>query len=344
MFPPHFKVFWVILGLSASLSGCQPLENANLPFFPAPTPSPEIRPILADATTLMTLERELYRQVNQYRRSRQLPPLTLHPAITQQARLHSERMAAKTIEVGNVDFDNRVKTLAITLKVEKAAENIAVHPGYEDPVPSVLQGWVSSMTERQHLEGDYNATGIGITQNLAGEYYITQIFVRESPNLLIQSPKIASPQPWPLNDPFLQPKAANNNNNAYLFGLEQEIHRQVNQYRLSQKLPPLQINAEVSEIARQHSRDMANGRATFSHDGFEGRVKAIAVTLPYKGAAENLAYLKGYPDLATTAVQGWINSPGHQKNMVGEFNITGIGIAKNAAGEYYFTQLFVLKR
>jgi len=55
-----------------------------------------------------------------------------------------------------------------------------------------------------------------------------------------------------------------------------------------------------------------------------------------------LAYLvKKWP---INAVKGWINSPGHQKNMVGDYNLTGIGIAKNNVGEYYFTQLFVKKR
>jgi uncharacterized protein YkwD len=27
--------------------------------------------------------------------------------------------------------------------------------------------------------------------------------------------------------------------------------------------------------------------------------------------------------------------------MIGDFNLTGIGVAKNRAGEYYFTQIFI---
>jgi uncharacterized protein YkwD len=30
--------------------------------------------------------------------------------------------------------------------------------------------------------------------------------------------------------------------------------------------------------------------------------------------------------------------------MEGNFNVTGIGVAKNDKGEYYFTQLFILER
>ena len=87
---------------------------------------------------------------------------------------------------------------------------------------------------------------------------------------------------------------------------------------------------------------MANGKVTFSHDGFEGRAEAI--TIPYKSVDENLAYNFGYNDPVRNAVEGWIKSDGHRKNMEGQFNVTGIGVAKNAKGEYYFTQLFIRSR
>jgi uncharacterized protein YkwD len=121
--------------------------------------------------------------------------------------------------------------------------------------------------------------------------------------------------------------------------LEKAVNQQVNQYRASKKLPPLSVDPRITQIARIHSENMANGKATFSHDGFEGRAKAI--TIPYQSVAENLAYNMGYSDPVRNAVEGWIKSDGHRKNMEGKFNFTGIGIAKNAKGEYYFTQLFV---
>ena len=121
--------------------------------------------------------------------------------------------------------------------------------------------------------------------------------------------------------------------------LEKAVNQQINQYRASKKLPPLRVDPQMTQIARIHSENMANGKATFSHDGFEGRAKAI--TIPYQSVAENLAYNMGYSDPVRKAVEGWIKSEGHRKNMEGQFNLTGIGIAKNAKGEYYFTQLFV---
>jgi uncharacterized protein YkwD len=121
--------------------------------------------------------------------------------------------------------------------------------------------------------------------------------------------------------------------------LEKAANQQINQYRASKKLPPLRVDPQMTQIARIHSENMANSKATFSHDGFEGRAKAI--TIPYQSVAENLAYNMGYSDPVRKAVEGWIKSEGHRKNMEGQFNLTGIGIAKNAKGEYYFTQLFV---
>jgi uncharacterized protein YkwD len=124
--------------------------------------------------------------------------------------------------------------------------------------------------------------------------------------------------------------------------LEKAVNQQINLYRASKKLPPLSVDARITQQARIHSENMASGKVKFSHDGFDGRAKAIAI--PYQSVAENVAYNMGFSDPVRNAVDGWIKSDGHRKNMEGQFNLTGIGIAKNAKGEYYFTQLFVRSR
>ncbi|MCY7383060.1 MAG: CAP domain-containing protein [Microcoleus sp. CAN_BIN18] len=124
--------------------------------------------------------------------------------------------------------------------------------------------------------------------------------------------------------------------------LEKAVNEQINQYRVSKKLPPLSVDPRISQIARIHSQNMASGKVKFSHDGFDGRAKSI--TVPYQSVAENVAYNLGYSDPVRNAVDGWIKSDGHRKNIESQFNLTGIGIAKNAKGEYYFTQLFVRSR
>ena len=44
---------------------------------------------------------------------------------------------------------------------------------------------------------------------------------------------------------------------------------------------------------------------------------------------------------AKIVVDGWIKSPGHRQNIVGRYNLTGIGIVRDRAGKLYYTQLFV---
>ena len=130
-------------------------------------------------------------------------------------------------------------------------------------------------------------------------------------------------------------------NNTRFSALEQAIHQKINQYRQSQNLPPLTLDPRISEQARIHSQAMASGKATFSHDGFEKRVDAIAKSIPYRSAGENLAYNQGYRDPVDQAVEGWLNSPGHYKNIVGDFDVTGVGVVKTPQGRYYFSQIFI---
>ena len=127
--------------------------------------------------------------------------------------------------------------------------------------------------------------------------------------------------------------------------LEKQVHQQVNQYRTLQNLPRLQLDSRISEQSRRHSQDMAKrGGGSISHDGFEQRVKAIAQSIPYSSAAENVAYNFGQSNPAEVTVEGWINSPGHRQNMEGDFDLTGIGIAQSDRGDYYFTQIFIKRR
>ncbi|MFB2937033.1 CAP domain-containing protein [Aerosakkonemataceae cyanobacterium BLCC-F154] len=138
--------------------------------------------------------------------------------------------------------------------------------------------------------------------------------------------------------------AQNTQNPSSLSTIERSIYEQVNKYRQSQKLPPLQLNAAITQQSRLHSQAMASGKVPFSHQGFEQRVNAIEKSVPYNSAGENVAYNQGYKDAATQAVQGWLKSPGHLKNIRGNFNLTGIGVAQNSKGEYYFTQIFIRSR
>lgn len=126
--------------------------------------------------------------------------------------------------------------------------------------------------------------------------------------------------------------------------LEQAVYTQVNQYRADRGLPSLTLDSRISDQARTHSQDMASGKVPFGHDGFTQRVQAIAQVIRYSAAAENVAYNQGYKDPVSVAVQGWLQSTGHRANIEGQYNLTGVGIAKDDRGGYYFTQLFIRSR
>jgi uncharacterized protein YkwD len=124
--------------------------------------------------------------------------------------------------------------------------------------------------------------------------------------------------------------------------IEQSIFNQINRYRVSKGLRALTRDSRIDTQARIHSQNMASGKVPFGHQGFQQRVQATKIS--FRGAAENVAYNKGYSDPATQAVQGWLKSTGHRTNIEGNYNLTGIGVATNSKGEVYFTQIFIRTR
>lgn len=119
--------------------------------------------------------------------------------------------------------------------------------------------------------------------------------------------------------------------------LELSVYHQINQYRQSQNLPPLTIDPIFSARARMHSQEMAK-TGQLSHI-----IDSAAQKRNYPTAAENVASSRDYPNPDLLAVQDWISSPAHHQNTIGNYNLTGIGVAQNSQGEYYFTQIFAQK-
>jgi uncharacterized protein YkwD len=116
-----------------------------------------------------------------------------------------------------------------------------------------------------------------------------------------------------------------------------EILKYVNEDRIEHGLPTLQMNSMESQLAEKHSRDMATGKVKFGHDGFNSRAKTIQKELGSTEIGENVA---SGPMTAREVVDGWLKSPGHKKNIEGNFTLTGIGYANDKKGEIYFTQIF----
>eukprot|EP00397_Hematodinium_sp_SG-2012_P037314 GEMP01040421.1.p1 GENE.GEMP01040421.1~~GEMP01040421.1.p1 ORF type:complete len:512 (+),score=139.02 GEMP01040421.1:113-1648(+) len=109
-----------------------------------------------------------------------------------------------------------------------------------------------------------------------------------------------------------------------------------NIFRGEHGMVPLKWNEPMYEIAREHAQQMADGVMPFSHEGFSRR--ADRFPFYHMSAAENIAWNAGVASPADVAVTGWINSPGHRKNLLSNSNLCAIGV-HIAGGRVYFTQL-----
>eukprot|EP01029_Cantina_marsupialis_P005409 TRINITY_DN15856_c0_g4_i1.p1 TRINITY_DN15856_c0_g4~~TRINITY_DN15856_c0_g4_i1.p1 ORF type:complete len:389 (-),score=85.10 TRINITY_DN15856_c0_g4_i1:248-1414(-) len=114
-----------------------------------------------------------------------------------------------------------------------------------------------------------------------------------------------------------------------------------NEYRKSKGLPPCLWDGGIAIISEKHSVDMAEGKVPFGHQGFNARVDKFPFVT--RTAAENVAMNQGHGDPATCAVEGWIKSKGHEKNLRSRNDLCGIGVYRNAQGAYYLTQMFASK-
>ncbi|WP_419418958.1 CAP domain-containing protein [Legionella sp. D16C41] len=121
--------------------------------------------------------------------------------------------------------------------------------------------------------------------------------------------------------------------------MQKDILRYINQYRSKHSLSPLQLDESISKEATLHSQNMAAHRVPFGHQGFSTRIKHLySVIKGARAGAENVAYNYKTAKIVT---DGWIKSPGHRKNIMGNYNLTGIGIAYDKEGKIYYTQLFI---
>lgn len=133
---------------------------------------------------------------------------------------------------------------------------------------------------------------------------------------------------------------------AVISSMEQQAFQILNAKRAEIGLSTLEWNAEIAELARMHSQNMA-GKKFFSHTDLDGNTvdaRAENVGLgDWKAIGENIAYLRGHKDPASAAVENWMKSTGHRQNVLNErYNESAVGVAVAADGSYYFTQVFML--
>ncbi|HMC20841.1 MAG TPA: CAP domain-containing protein, partial [Thermoanaerobaculia bacterium] len=104
----------------------------------------------------------------------------------------------------------------------------------------------------------------------------------------------------------------------------------MNQEREGRGLPLLRLDPRLNAAANDRIRDMFN-KHYFDHvspDGTQPFVWVQHRSYRYGTVGENLA--EGYRS-ATGVVNGWMNSPGHRRNLLGQsFQDAGIAIVRGS--------------
>ncbi|MBL8565737.1 MAG: CAP domain-containing protein [Hyphomicrobiaceae bacterium] len=135
--------------------------------------------------------------------------------------------------------------------------------------------------------------------------------------------------------------------------VETAIVQMTNAYRQEQKLSAVAPSPALAAAARAYAEYLARTN-TFAHDA-DGRSHADRVSAAgyeYCEVSENLARSvdsRGFTatDLARTTVEGWINSPGHRRNIEAPaVTETGVAVARvpDQHPKFVAVQLFARPR
>ncbi|MCT1904711.1 CAP domain-containing protein [Oceanobacillus sojae] len=121
---------------------------------------------------------------------------------------------------------------------------------------------------------------------------------------------------------------------------EQEVVDLTNQEREKQGLAPLELDTELSKVAREKSKDMqANNYFDHNSPNYGSPFDMMqSFGIDYSTAGENIAQGQQSPE---EVVDAWMNSEGHRENIMnGDFTHIGIGYVEDGN---YWTQMFIGK-
>jgi hypothetical protein len=123
--------------------------------------------------------------------------------------------------------------------------------------------------------------------------------------------------------------------------------QKVNAYRADAGLPALVASRTLDGEAQSWSAHMA-GERDFNHDpSMSARLRAGVDGAQLSGVGENIAYAirgdaatgKTPEQIADSLFAQWKDSPAHNRNMLGAYTVTGVGVSYEG-GRVYATQKF----
>lgn len=209
-----------------------------------------------------------------------------------------------------------------------------------DATPIIREG---NPQQQPALEADHEPNNTGLETNPQGAEEETAPQINEPLNPPVTeeaSPQQQSPQANPSNQRNTETSVAPPVEG--LISTEEQMFNLVNQEREKNNLPLLEIDLELTRVARIKSQDMVD-QNYFSHysptygSPFE---MLDSFGIKYLHAGENLAGNSSVENAHTSLM----NSSGHRKNILSP-DYTHIGIGVKPSDEYgqIFTQLFISK-
>jgi uncharacterized protein YkwD len=127
--------------------------------------------------------------------------------------------------------------------------------------------------------------------------------------------------------------------------MEEAVFDEVNRRRTDNNLPPLEFETTAFQAAKYHSINMVR-QGFFAHESPRGqdhadRLRLFGFNHVGRVSGENLATNLNIPNPVVATVDGWMDSPGHRRNILNEmFEYGAVGIEQDERGQYYYTQVF----
>jgi len=118
--------------------------------------------------------------------------------------------------------------------------------------------------------------------------------------------------------------------------IEVKLFDMINNHRTNIGLNELIFESATYYYAGIHTDYMIEN-GNISHDKFTERAENISKRTEAIFVAENVA--RNYDTLEKT-FEAWMDSPGHRKNIEGDYDYSAISIRPNSNGNLYFTQIF----
>lgn len=123
--------------------------------------------------------------------------------------------------------------------------------------------------------------------------------------------------------------------------VDEQLVNAVNKYREENGKKPCKVNSKLAEAAKIQCDYCAKIKQQ-GHNGPPGnenlgqRIKNVGYG--GQGGAENAAV--SFDDKWEQPLEAWKNSPGHNKNMLGDYSETGLASAKDNNNTRYYIQVF----